>query len=191
MAGVRSAEHRRAQILDIAADIICEEGFANTRVAMIAERAGVANGTIVYHFKTLDRLLVEALAQAETSLADRAALVIAGVSGVRERLDLLVRWVFRDDDEHVRLWKLWMETWSNAARHPEIAAARAAQDARWRGILRDTVRDVPEERSRLFVAGFAAMIDGLAIQLALRDAETTPELAYRIAMDYAAAALNI
>jgi AcrR family transcriptional regulator len=44
-------------ILDVACELFAEKGFEHTPVAEIADRAGVAGGTIIYHFKTKDNLL--------------------------------------------------------------------------------------------------------------------------------------
>ena len=44
-------------ILGVACELFAEKGFEHTPVSEIADRAGVAGGTIIYHFKTKDNLL--------------------------------------------------------------------------------------------------------------------------------------
>lgn len=44
-------------ILGAACKLFAEKGFEHTPVSEIAEKAGVAGGTIIYHFKTKDNLL--------------------------------------------------------------------------------------------------------------------------------------
>jgi len=44
-------------ILDVACELFAKKGFEHTPVSEIAEKAGVAGGTIIYHFKTKDNLL--------------------------------------------------------------------------------------------------------------------------------------
>ncbi len=74
-----------------------------------------------------------------------------------------------------------MELWVRALRDPAVNAARARLDARWRTAIADVVRDGqaagefgsvdPEE----FALTLGALMDGFAIQLALRDPGVTPE----------------
>src|SRR5258708_12210522 len=49
------------RILDAAIEVIAEHGFFHSRVAEIAERAGVADGTIYLYFKNKDELLMAAI----------------------------------------------------------------------------------------------------------------------------------
>ncbi len=56
-----TAEQRRAQMLAAALEVISERGFADTRIADVAERAGVSPALVIYYFKTKDQLLTEAI----------------------------------------------------------------------------------------------------------------------------------
>ncbi|MET8829910.1 TetR/AcrR family transcriptional regulator [Streptomyces sp. NPDC004610] len=189
----RNRTERRAMMLDAAEVVIVEQGLAQTRTADVARAAGVSNGTLLYQFGTLDALLAEALARAEQRFCERA-LAAAAEAGAdpRRRLEHLVEWLFATDAETRRLWRLWLETWSAARWNPGIATARQTQDARWRGILADIVADLGlnEERATAFTAGFAALVDGLAVQVVLEDSAVTPETARELALVYARADLG-
>ena len=52
---------RRPQLLRAAADVIVERGFASTRIADVAERAGTSPPAVLYWFRSKDELLAEAL----------------------------------------------------------------------------------------------------------------------------------
>ncbi|MEV7283279.1 TetR/AcrR family transcriptional regulator [Streptomyces sp. NPDC093252] len=190
----RNRAERRAMMLDAAEEVIVEQGLAQTRTADVAQAAGVSNGTLLYQFGTLDALLAEALARAEQRFCDRAVAAAGAATGEdpRRRLERLVEWLFATDPETRRLWRLWLETWSVARWNPLIATARQTQDARWRGILADIVADLglSEERATAFTAGFAALVDGLAVQVALDDSAVTPETARELALAYAVADLG-
>ena len=54
-------EARRTEMLHAAAELICERGFGDTRIADVAKRAGVSSALVIYYFGTRDRLLVDAL----------------------------------------------------------------------------------------------------------------------------------
>ncbi len=48
---------RRAQIVDAAAEVVAEVGYAHTTLARIAEKAGISKGVITYHFASKDEIL--------------------------------------------------------------------------------------------------------------------------------------
>src|SRR6266496_336471 len=56
-----TADLRREQMLRAALDVISERGFADTRIADIAERIGISPALVIYYFKTKDQLLTEAI----------------------------------------------------------------------------------------------------------------------------------
>ncbi|MBN2644429.1 MAG: TetR/AcrR family transcriptional regulator [Desulfuromonadaceae bacterium] len=52
---------KREKIIDAAIDLFAEQGFSLTSTAEIATRAGVAQGTLFYHFKNKEGILHEVL----------------------------------------------------------------------------------------------------------------------------------
>ncbi|MGV2984338.1 TetR/AcrR family transcriptional regulator [Microbacterium sp. AGC85] len=58
-------QHRRASIAAAALQLINERGDADVGIAEVAERAGVTEATILYHFPTRDHVLVAALEEAD------------------------------------------------------------------------------------------------------------------------------
>lgn len=52
-------EARRAQIVQCAADVIAESGYAKATMAEIAKRAGIAKSVISYHFTNKNELMQE------------------------------------------------------------------------------------------------------------------------------------
>ena len=188
-----AADGRRLQILQAATEVICERGFDDTRVAHIADRAGVSGGTIIYHFQTLDSLLVEALEHAEAAFYSAAEQIVTTGETPQARLRSLVEWVLSPADHSNRqLAALWIDTWSQATRHAGVAASRAAQDERWRSLIAGVAAGpgtAPRELER-FAVGFGALLDGLMIQVALEDASVTPETACEVAMSWAEAVLH-
>src|ERR1700693_3729842 len=59
--GPRDAEKRREQMLRAALEVIAERGYADTRIADVAERTGISPALVIYYFKTKDQLLTEAI----------------------------------------------------------------------------------------------------------------------------------
>lgn len=57
--------HRRAAIAAAALELVNERGDARVGIAEVAERAGVTEATVTYHFPTRDHVLVAALEEAD------------------------------------------------------------------------------------------------------------------------------
>lgn len=190
---LEATDGRRLQILRAATDVICERGFDDTRIAEIAERAGVSGGTIIYHFQTLDHLLVEALKHAEAAFYSAAEQIVASEKTPKRRLRRLVEWVLSPaDHDNRQLAALWIDTWSQATRHAEVAATRAAQDERWRSLIASAAAGpgIAARDLERFAVGFGALLDGLMIQVALDDSSVTPETACKVAISWAEAILK-
>jgi len=65
---------RKEAILDAAITLFARQGYKGTAVSEIAERAGVAQGTVFHHFKSKEKLLI--------SICDE--LVQSYITGIRE-----------------------------------------------------------------------------------------------------------
>ena len=192
-------EARRIEMLRAAAELICERGFGDTRIADVAKRAGVSSALVIYYFGTRDRLLVDALRYSEESFYTAAEEMLGEVSALRERLSLLIRWtcVREGNDEIPGAWGLWFDLWAQAFRHDEIKSDRAELDARWREMIVDAINSADaaefdaKVNVRMFALEFAALLDGLSIQVALDDPEIDSNMAYDIAMRFAERELGL
>jgi AcrR family transcriptional regulator len=191
---------RRGQMLAAAAGLIGERGFAETRIADVARRAGVSPALVVYYFSTKDELLTEALRYSERSFYADVAAQLARLRTARERLEMLVRTTCTSqaEDEIPAAWGLWFDLWARAFRHPEVAKDRVELDQRWRDTIAGVVRDGQQagEIGRTvdadaFAITFSALLDGLLIQVALTDPVVNQERAFSIAMRFAARELGV
>jgi AcrR family transcriptional regulator len=189
-------EPRRIEMLRAAAELICERGFGDTRIADVAKRAGVSSALVIYYFGTRDRLLVDALRYSEESFYEAAEKMLAEIPSVHERLALLVQWtcVPEIDHEIPGAWGLWFDLWAQAFRHDEVKAGRAELDARWRSMIIDAIKSDEVGSGvdvKMFALEFSALLDGLSIQVALEDPEVDSAVAYDIAMRFAERELNL
>jgi AcrR family transcriptional regulator len=189
-------EPRRIEMLRAAAELICERGFGDTRIADVAKRAGVSSALVIYYFGTRDRLLVDALRHSEESGYEAMEQKLAEISSLRERLSLLIKWtcVPEADNEIPGAWGLWFDLWAQAFRHDEVKAGRVELDARWRAMIVDAVKSAAPDIDvdvRTFALEFSALLDGLSIQVALEDPEVDSAVAYDVAMRFAERELNL
>src|ERR1035438_6624090 len=88
--GTGTADQRREQMLRAALDVISERGFPDTRIADVAERAGVSPALVIYYFKTKDRLLTEAMRHAEDAWYASGSLRLAERESAAGKLEELV-----------------------------------------------------------------------------------------------------
>jgi AcrR family transcriptional regulator len=186
---------RRDQMLRAAAELIGERGFSETRIADVARRSGASPALVIYYFGTKDHLLTEALRYSEDMFYQAVSRQLGQLPTAREQLELLVHLtcIPQGDGEVPGAWGLWFDLWSQAFRHPEVAKDRIELDQRWRDMLSGVVRggQATGEISvnvdvETFTLTFAALLDGLSIQVALVDPVVDPDRAFALAMGYAA-----
>jgi len=191
-------DQRRDQMLVAAAELIAQRGFSETRIADVAERVGASPALVIYYFGTKDSLLTGALRYSEDTFYSAADEMLGRTASLGERLEMLVSLCMpQGEDELPGSWGLWFDLWTQAFRHPEVARDRIELDQRWRNTISRVVKDGIEagEIEALdadgFSVTFAALLDGLTIQVALRDPVVDPERAFTIAMTFAARELGL
>jgi AcrR family transcriptional regulator len=193
-----AGEQRREQMLRAALEVIVERGYADTRIADVAERTGTSPALVIYYFKTRDQLLTEAIRFSEDTLYAENVRRMAAISTAAGRLAELVAMICLPgtDPEPRSWWLLWLDLWALSPRNAGVAAVRQKSDERWRETIRSIVLSGQEagEFASVDVDDFAitlsAMLDGLAVQIALEDPEVPPQRCYELAMRFAAGQLG-
>lgn len=89
----RRIQRRRAEIMDAAASIIAEQGYANTRTKAIAEAADMAEGTLYNYFKNKRDILMAILNQHQTEI-DTLLDEVENIHGPIDAVST-VEWVFK------------------------------------------------------------------------------------------------
>jgi AcrR family transcriptional regulator len=191
-------DQRREQMLRAAVEVICERGFSDTRIADVAKRTGASPALVIYYFGTKDGLLTAAFRYSEDHFYGRTAEILEELDSAAQRLETLVRLtcVREGDGEDPGAWGLWFDLWAQAFRHPEVSRDRVESDQRWRDTIARVVRE--GQRTGEFAEGdvlefaitFAALLDGLSIQVALSDPEVDSDRAIAIGMRFAAERLG-
>jgi AcrR family transcriptional regulator len=179
---------RRPELLNAAAAVIRRRGLARARVVDVAEEAGTSAASVLYYFASKAELVKEALTATEERYYEELAVELAGTDSARERLVLIVESSYGEGDYDAALW---MELWARALRDAELAGTRAELDRRWRRTIAEVVR-YGQERGEFgpadpeqFAILLAALLDGLAVQIALHDSEVTPERVRALALTLA------
>ena len=77
---------RRALILSAAVEVFAERGFHHARVSDVAQRAGVAAGTIYLYFKSKDDLLISLFEERMEQIVATFRAEVSALPTARERL---------------------------------------------------------------------------------------------------------
>jgi AcrR family transcriptional regulator len=189
-----TADQRREQMLHAALMVISERGFADTRIADVADHAGVSPALVIYYFKTKDQLLTEAIRHYEDTWYSVGQDRMAGLDSAAARLAEFIAMSTLSDaePEPASSWQLWLDFWAQAARNPEVAAVRQKSDERWREVIADLVRtgqetgEFQQVDATSFAVSLSTFLDGMTIQIALDDPVVDSPLAYELSMRFAA-----
>jgi AcrR family transcriptional regulator len=192
------SDARRRQILKAAVQVIADKGLCDTGIKDVADQAGTSPALVIYYFGKKDILLAEALSFADEHFYAQTADAVAEMSSARDRLVELVRCSCSvgEAEEDFDEWVLWLDLWARAPRDPDVARDRAAMDRRWRAAIGEIVREgqAGDEFAKVdpdaFALRLAALIDGLAIQVVLRDPEVTRDRMFDLCMDTCAKELG-
>jgi AcrR family transcriptional regulator len=192
------SDARRRQILKAAVQVIAEKGLCDTGIKDVADQAGTSPALVIYYFGTKDALLAEALAFADERFYAQTAEAVAGMASARDRLVELVRCscsVGEAEDDFDE-WVLWLDLWARAAHKPDVARDRQAMDQRWRTTIGEIVRqgqaagEFAPVDAAAFALRLAALIDGLAVLVVLKDPEVSRERMFDLCMETCASELG-
>jgi len=92
---------KRLAIINAAHTVIHEKGITNATVDDIAQRAGVAKGTVYLYFKSKEDIIVEMVAQKAGETLAAAQSAVEEVSGTWEKLQMAMRIHFEKIVEHM------------------------------------------------------------------------------------------
>ena len=192
-----TADQRREQMLRAALEVIEERGFPETRIADVAARAGTSPALVIYYFKTKDQLLTEALRYSEDTWYEAGKRRMAAIPSAAGRMEELVAMsCLPEADQATGSWLLWLDLWAQSVRLPEVASVRQKFDERWRQTITSLVLAGQEAgefgpvNAEDFALTVSALLDGLAIQIALHDSSVDPGRAFELSMRFVASQLG-
>lgn len=162
------SEATRTRILAAAIEEIAEHGLGGARTRSIAERAGVNNALLHYHFRTREDLLVEAATTAFAALAEMAEAPLESDS-VADGLDSMSDLIGAIDPSEAG-WQVIMEVMLHARRIPRLGEFALGFLEQYRAVLTARLdRAVADGRlpagtdTAGLALGLMAMLDGLGM----------------------------
>jgi AcrR family transcriptional regulator len=168
-------ETTRRALIDATIECLVQDGYAALTTRRIAERAGVAQSTLMHHFATREALLVDAVGDLALRLAEEALdeIDLAGLHSPEHREAVLDRtWREFTSPQALAAAQLWVAAWSE----PELAAAVRDLESRINSILGAGAATlfpdlVEDSRFPGLVGSAIALIRGLVFEIPISGAD--------------------
>ncbi|MDX6316351.1 MAG: hypothetical protein QOF44_5815, partial [Streptomyces sp.] len=144
----------RQKLYEAAVTLIAEQGFSATTVDEIAERAGVAKGTVYYNFASKNELfeqllrhgvglLTDSLREAAAEVAERGGTKVDGIDAmIRAGLSFIARYPSFTQLYVAELWRTnraWQDTLLVVRKQAIAVVEQALRDAVEAGELSDEI----------------------------------------------------
>ena len=166
---------KRPRLVQAATEVFAEKGYASTRVADIAERAGIGKGTVYEYFTSKEELLFAVFESINMDISTRMDAALAAGGSTEEQLHKLLRLGAEVISEQVDLQPVILDFWA-ASRGKDFEEkyrrAVVASYTFFRNLISDFIRD-GQHRGEITTSVDAealaitvvATVDGLGIQL--------------------------
>ncbi|MDQ0822397.1 AcrR family transcriptional regulator [Arthrobacter sp. V4I6] len=190
-------EVRRQLVVDAARDLIADKGLFNVLIRDISKACGVSPGTISYHFKGLDEVLMEVVKAETADFYVPLQQSAKGSGDPGKELLYFLEGMFGSDANSRRHWLIWLDFWSAAARDEQYGEWMNAHYTAWRDALQDVTERGVSEGSfhcadpRGFAIETAAMVDGLAVQCYSRGSVIPVDMARELLVKFVKRELRI
>lgn len=151
---------RREQTLRAAFEVARRSGIGAMTVRAVAAEAGVSHALVLFHFSTMDRLLLDLL---DWVIASTSVLHIsedvAAFPHARDRLHALLEQEMARLSHQPEHTRLFLEYWALGAQREDIRTRISAELERYRAAFRDIMEEMLMDEDPVFAGATA---DGLA-----------------------------
>ena len=184
----RTAENRRAEIVDCARRLALSDGLAHVTLRSVADDLGITGGLVSHYFPAVDGLLAEAFGAAAGAECDQVFAEIDALGSPVQGLATLLRRVIDADRDD--LSTLWIDAWHASKRRPALNEEVVRQTERWIERLATMIEQgradgvFTTDHPRTSAVRIMAVLDGLSVQVTQRgtiDYLSVAQLVYVIA----------
>ena len=166
-------------MLAAACAVVAARGADATRFTDVTAATGVGVSTLQYYFGSREDMLLAVFRYAARSDFDAVGARLAGLGDPWERLLVIASHLTGAVGSDTG-WRLWVESWRRALRDPELRAEVLGDYTRWHVLLAEIITAgvrggrFATDAAPMDVARQAlALIDGLALPVALGDPQVT------------------
>ena len=158
-------ERRRGALLEAAAELLEEEGFAAVSHRAVAARAGLPLASTTYYFASREQLVEEAVRHGAHRSVDAArarAAEVGPADASPERLAAAIVDLVAGDADEARLLTIY-ERYVQAGRHPGLRAHVTAWTEELVTLVADVLARTGRAADRARARRLVALADGLLI----------------------------
>ena len=177
-------EARRRQLIEATIDGIARKGFADVKIADVAEAAGLSVGIVNFYFKSKDALLIATLKHLVEDYEEHVAQTIARAGkSAAAQIDAMIEADFARTHANRKYVTVWYAFWGETRWRPEFSKLCADLSTSFQVSMTESMRRLIEEGGyegidpALAARGFNAMIDGLWLDMLINPKQTDRDTA--------------
>jgi len=165
-----AGEATRAALLDAAEELLISKGVVGITTRQVADRAGVNQALVHYHFGTIEQLLLAVLERVSVKVKQRSEQIYS-------REDSFIDGWFRETEAKItadfkRGWgKVWLENLTLAANRPKIGKQYVKASTMTRKLHEEHVTDMLErlgiDLDEFPPQGIVTLLDAITSKLIL------------------------
>ncbi len=168
---------RREALIEATIHEIGHRGSLDVTVSQIARRAGVSSALAHHYFGGKEQIFTAAMRHILSVYGTRVRAALALAEGPRARLAAIIRASFEAGNFRPEVIAAWMNFYVQAQTSEEARRLLRVYQHRLRSNLLHALRPLAGTRAPGIAATIAALIDGLYIRHALREADPDPRRA--------------
>ncbi|WP_170234989.1 TetR/AcrR family transcriptional regulator [Croceicoccus sediminis] len=156
----------RAAILDAAAKLVGQHGYAGCSIAKVTADANIAHGTFYLHFKSQQQLFDELLPSITSELLDSIAAAMRGATGIYD----LEQRSLQANLEFLKMHPYLYRVISEAEIHAPVAFARYIDEvsSRYKRFLRRIGFIGQDDEASMELEAFVTILEGARMRLLMR-----------------------
>lgn len=175
---------RRSALVAATIAEVGEAGSLDVTVSQIARRAGVSSALAHHYFGSKDRILLAAMRHILSVFGMVVHDALARATTPRERIEAIIEASFSQENFRPEVVAAWLNFYVKAQKSDEVRRLLRVYQRRLHSNLVYDLRPLAGDRAPQIAAGLGALIDGLYIRQALRDAQPKPSESVALVMDY-------
>ena len=162
----RQSQFRKQQVIDATLDCIDRLGLSQTTLARIAERAGLSQGNVVFHFHSKDALLEQTLQFLNDEYqANWEQAVAAAGDDPGDQLRAMLRAAFAPKIFNRKKISVWFAFWGESRSRPKYMQVCGASDQAFSDKLIELCEAITSRHgarlgARTAALAFEGIIDG-------------------------------
>lgn len=175
---------RKAALVEATIVEIGRTGSLDVTVSQIAKRAGMSSALAHHYFGSKEQIFLAAMRQILTLYGAEVRGALAMADGPRERLQGIVRASFSAVNFRREVIGAWLNFYVLAQTLPEAKRLLRIYQRRLDANLRHDLKKIVGDRAGQVAGGLGAMIDGVYIREALKQAAPDGDGAVATALTY-------